>query len=103
MISMARSARSGSDQSRVSMRSEVDWGTLAANSAPTDNNPTTEISTYLRMVTARFIANRALLSCRPADVVMDIVPGGLGSGYLRSLAAVVAAVPFVGVRSALRT
>src|ERR1700681_4413532 len=62
-VSIARSARSGSDQSRVSMRSETDWGALAASEAPTANNPMTEISAYLRIVAARFIANGALLSC----------------------------------------
>ena len=45
------------------MRSERDWGVLAASEAPTVNNPMTEISAYLRMVAARFIANGALLSC----------------------------------------
>ena len=44
------------------MRSETDWGALAASEAPTVNNAMTEISAYLRMVAARFLANRALLS-----------------------------------------
>src|SRR5260370_42430665 len=79
-VSIARRARSGSDQSRVSMRSDADWGALAASDAPTANNPITEITAYLRMVAARFIANRALLSGSANQCRDGHHPLGVGFG-----------------------